>query len=107
MKYRVSSTRNPKILAVASTFAIVAGFATAADARGPKLSVDVEAYCGDPAAVDPLTGEVFTTNVAVRLTDVSDDNGPVGATVGMLTVECEAAVPQGRGRPAQVSFGTM
>lgn len=83
------------------------GVAGSVEARGPKLSVDVEAYCGDPVALDPVTGEAFGQNVGVVITDMSDDNGPVGPVVGNLTVTCTAAVKEGRGKPAQVVFATI
>jgi hypothetical protein len=82
-----------------------------ADARGPKFSLVVEAFSGDPVAVrldeDGNVIEVFDENVAVRLTDVSDDNGPTDPQVGLLTVECLAAVKMGREKPAQVNFATI
>ena len=85
--------------------------ATSADAGGPQFSLDVEAYCGDPNAVkldeDGNLIETFNENVAVVLTDVSDDNGPADPQVGLLTVECLAAVKMGRGKPTQVSFATI
>ena len=86
--------------------ALAMGIASSADARGPKLSADVEAFCGDPVAVD-AAGVPFATNVGVTLTDVSDDNGPVDATVGLLEIVCTAAVKSGRGKPDQVEFTTI
>ncbi len=78
---------------------------------GPKLSIDIEAFCGDPKAVEydanGIPVNTFNENVAVRLTDVSDDDGPVDAAVGEVTIECTAAVKMGRGKPAQVNFGTI
>lgn len=91
--------------------ALTMSIASSADARGPKFGLDVEAFCGDPNAVElDASGnvvQVFAENVAVRLTDDSDDNGPAAPVVGLLTVECLAAVKQGRGRPAQVNFATI
>jgi hypothetical protein len=85
--------------------------APSADARGPQFSLDVEAFCGDPVAqefdADGNVIETFNENVAVRLTDVSDDNGPADPQVGLLTVECLAAVKTGRGKPTQVNFATI
>ena len=79
--------------------------------KGPQFSLDVETFCGDPVAVeydiDGIPVNTFNQNVAVRLTDVSDDNGPEDAAVGKVTVECTAAVKRGRGKPAQVNFGTI
>jgi hypothetical protein len=79
--------------------------------KGPQLSIDVEAFCGDPMAMEyEMYGEVMNTiteNVAVRLTDVSDDNGPEGAIVGNLTIVCTAAVKAGRGKPNDVTFTTI
>jgi hypothetical protein len=80
--------------------------------NGPQFSLDIEAFCGDPVAIEydedmnPLG--TFAQNVAVRLTDVSDDNGPAGADVGLVTIECLAAVkPEGGGKPDQVNFATI
>ena len=85
--------------------------------KGPQFSLDTEAFCGDPVAMVPIYDaegaiigyeEDVHTNVAVRLTDVSDDNGPEGAAVGLLTIECLAPVKQGgRGKPSQVEFATI
>ena len=87
--------------------ALAIGVAGSVEARGPQLSVDVDAYCGDPVAIDPATGAPFgDTNVAVVITDMSDDNGPEDAVVGKLTVTCTAAVKTGRGRPDQEVFWT-
>lgn len=78
---------------------------------GPKFSLDVESFCGDPMAVeydaDGIPLNTFNENVAVRLTDVSDDNGPADPEVGLLTIECTAAVKLGRGKPKQVNFATI
>ncbi len=83
----------------------------AAESKGPQFSLDVETFCGDPVAVeydiDGIPVNTFNQNVAVRLTDVSDDNGPEDATVGEVTVNCMAAVKQGRGKPDQVIFETI
>ena len=80
-------------------------------AKGPQFSIDIEAFCGDPVAVEKdMDGNVLNTfnqNVAVRLTDVSDDNGPDGAAVGVVTVNCTAAVKLSRGKSDQVNFGTI
>jgi hypothetical protein len=105
-----------KTVTVAGVLALllaVAGLVSApsADARGPKFSLDVEAFCGDPVAVeydeDGNVINTFAENVAVRLTDVSDDNGPADPQIGLLTVECLAAVKMGRGKPTQVNFVTI
>ena len=82
-----------------------AGIAGSVDARGPQLSVDVDAYCGDSVVIDPAAEAAFGyTNVAVVITDTSDDNGPDDAMVGLLEVTCTAAVKTGRSRPDQVEF---
>jgi hypothetical protein len=85
--------------------------APSANARGPQFSLDVEAFCGDPQAQefdeDGILINTFDENVAVRLTDVSDDNGPADPQIGLLTIECLAAVKQGRGKPAQVGFASI
>jgi hypothetical protein len=85
--------------------------APSANARGPQFSLDVEAFCGDPTAVrldaDGNVIEVFNQNVAVELTDVSDDNGPADPQIGNLNVSCTAAVKIGRGKPNQVEFGSI
>ena len=77
----------------------------------PQVSLDVEAFCGNPVAVEyDMYDNVLNTfeqNVAVRLTDVSDDNGPEGAIVGNLTIVCTAAVKAGRGKPNDVTFTTI
>jgi hypothetical protein len=110
-----------KTMAVAGVLALllaVTGLVSApsADARegrgrGPQFSLDVEAFCGDPVAVrlDEYGNviETFDENVAVVLTDVSDDDGPADPQIDLLTVECLAAVKEGRGRPNQVSFATI
>ena len=75
-----------KTVAIAGVLALllaVTGLVSApsADARGPQFSLDVEAFCGDP--------------VAVRL------------EVGLLTIECLAAVKSGKGKPDQVNFATI
>ena len=79
--------------------------------KGPQFSLDVEAFCGNPVAVeydmDYNILNIFEENVAVRLTDVSDDNGPEGAIVGNLTIVCTAAVKAGRGKPNDVTFTTI
>ena len=84
--------------------------------KGPQFSLEVEAFCGNPAMVPiyDADGTVIIgyedptdTNVAVRLTDVSDDNGPEGAIVGNLTIECTAAVKNGRGKPDDVPFASI
>ena len=105
-----------KTVAVAGVLALllaVTGLVSApsADARGPQFSLDVEAFCGDPVAVrldeDGNVIETYNENVAVMLTDVSDDNGPAGPEVGLLTIECLAAVKSGKGKPDQVNFATI
>lgn len=84
----------------------------AGESKGPQFSLDVETFCGDPVAVeydiDGIPVNTFNQNVAVRLTDVSDDNGPADPEVGLLTIECTAAVKQPRGKkPDQVVFETI
>jgi hypothetical protein len=95
---------------IGQSLVLAMGIAGVAHA-GPQFSLDVETFCGDPVAAeydaDGILLQHFEENVAVRLTDVSDDNGPVGAAVGLLTIECTAAVKMGRGKPAQVNFGTI
>lgn len=90
-----------KTVAVAGVLALllaVTGLVSAprADAGEPQFSLDVEAFCGSPYV-----------NVAVMLTDVSDDNGPADPQVGLLTIECLAAVKSGVGRPDQINFATI
>ena len=79
--------------------------------NGPQFSLDIETFCGVPNAMEiDMYGNVvniFNDEVAVRLTDVSDDNGPADAEVGLLEVECIAAVKTGRGKPSQQSFSTQ
>ena len=102
-----------------SAFAEHKGTAHGQGGNGPRFSVDVEAFCGEPAMV-PIYDEFGDIigyeeglgqdgeNVAVRLTNVSDDNGPEGAEVGLLTIECLAAVKQGgRGKPSQIGFADI
>jgi hypothetical protein len=109
--------KSSKLLTTACALALAMGVVRSAHAdhrsfpHGPKFSVDVETFCGDPYAVElDEDGEVLNTfneNVAVRVTDVSDDNGPADAEVGLLTIKCTAAVKQGRAKPAQVEFATI
>jgi hypothetical protein len=86
--------------------------------KGPQFSLDVETFCGDPAMVPiyDVDGAVIGyeeglgkhyENVAVRLTDVSDDNGPADPEVGLLKIECTAAVKDDRGKPTQTTFATI
>jgi hypothetical protein len=78
--------------------------------KGPQFSLDVEAFCGDPVAIEyDIEGiNTFNNNVAVRLTDVSDDNGPADPEVGLLTIECTAAVKQPGGKkPDDRLFATI
>ena len=83
--------------------------------NGPQFSFDIETFCGDPVAMVPLYDEygnvigydAATTNVAIRLTDASDDDGPAYDGVGLLTIECTGAVKTGRGKPSQVNFSTQ
>ena len=106
--------KSSKLLTTACALALAMGVVRSAHAdhrsfpHGPKFSVDVETFCGDPYAVElDEDGEVLNTfneNVAVRVTDVSDDNGPADAEVGLLTIKCTAAVKQGRAKPAQASL---
>ena len=104
-----------KTVAVSGVLALLltaAGLVSApsADAKGPQFSLDVEAFCGDPNAQrldeDGNVIEDFPMNVAVVLTDVSDDNGPADPRVDDLTVDCLAAVKKGRGKPTQEVFWT-
>jgi hypothetical protein len=69
-----------------------------ANAKGPKLSVDVEAFCS-PSVAYPGDEGVVT----VQLTDTSTGPAP-SQEVGSLDVVCLAAVKEGRGRPDQVEF---
>jgi hypothetical protein len=96
---------------ILSAMALIAGVVAVADARGPKLSVDVEAFCGYPAAYptgdydeygNPVLIEV-DGNVAILLTDESTGPAP-GQVVGSLDVTCFASVKNGRGRPKDERF---
>jgi hypothetical protein len=87
-----------------------------ADARGPKLSLELEVFCGYPyaVAIDPITFEevkMGDLNVAVIVTDVSDDNGPssndVGATDVEVTCTAKVAPESGHGKPDDYLFTTM
>jgi hypothetical protein len=99
---------------IGQSVVLAIGIAGAADA-GPQFSFDGETFCGDPAMVPiyDVNGDVIgyeeglDENVAVRLTDVSDDNGPAGAAVGLLTIECLAPVKTSRGKPTQTNFATI
>lgn len=87
---------------------VISSGADAKGPPGPQFSIEVQASCGDPVALDPLTLMSFGEyNVAVLLDDVSDDNGPVGAYIGYLEVACTAAVKEGRGKPNDVEFVTI
>lgn len=113
----LTAIRKTTALFASSAVVVAAAMAlsSTADARGhgtgPQFSLDIEAFCGDPVAVeldeDGNVIQMFDENVAVRLTDVSDDNGPVDPQVELLTIECLAAVKMGRGKPAQVNFATI
>jgi hypothetical protein len=99
-----------KSLSVLGAVALAAGVVGVANAKGPKLSVDVEAFCGYPYASYPEIQEdgsvaMFEVegNVAIRMTDVSTGPAP-NKVVGSLDVVCLAAVKEGRGKPDQVEF---
>jgi hypothetical protein len=111
-----------KSLTVACALSLVMGMAGIAHAdhkgvphgksgKGPKLSIDVEVFCGDPAMV-PIYSEDGTvigyeegvdTNAAVRVTDVSDDNQLENPQVS-VDVMCVASVKDGPGKPEQEWF---
>ena len=98
-----------------ATCALTLAMGVVGTSHAAKFSLDAEAFCGDPAMVPTYDSDGITIiehrpmsdNVAVRLTDVSDDNGPEGAEVGLLRIECLAAVKQGRGKPNQFNFATV
>ena len=88
--------------------------------KGPQLSIDVETFCGIPLRVPALdeNGEIkkdadgkiiydeFTgpENVAVRVTNVSDDNELVDPQINSVHIMCHTAKgkPGGSENPREV-----
>jgi hypothetical protein len=108
--FSMKTSNTVKKWVICQSLVLALGVAGAVHA-GPKFSLDIEAFCGDPNAEElDMYGNVVNTfdeNVAVRLTDTSDDNGPADPQVGDLTIECLTPVKSGRGKPKQETFATI
>ena len=97
-----------KSKAIVIGLAMAMGIVGAVDAgprgKGPRVSIEVAAYCGDPVAVD-VDGVPFGNNVGIVASDESGDAYPNPVVIQSVTVTCLAKLEGARGKNAYFISG--